>query len=99
VALAVCTEASGCAAETVRITVDKLAFAPAQISAHVGYTIEWVSTDFLAHTATARNKEWDVVLPPHTSGRITLKNAGSIEYYCRYHPNMIGHISVAAGSD
>ena len=94
--LAVCTGASAGAADTVRVTVDKLAFAPAQISAHVGDTIEWVSTDFLAHTATARNKEWDVVLQPNGSGRVTVKSAGSIEYYCRFHPNMVGRISVSA---
>ena len=43
------------AAKTIRITVAQLAFAPAQVSAHVGDTIEWVSTDFFAHTATARD--------------------------------------------
>ncbi|HZA00879.1 MAG TPA: cupredoxin domain-containing protein [Hyphomicrobiaceae bacterium] len=95
-ALTAGTGASSCAAEAVRVTVDKLTFAPAQISAHVGDTIEWVSTDFLAHTATARNKEWDVVLQPNGSGRVTVKSAGSIEYYCRFHPNMVGRISVSA---
>jgi plastocyanin len=94
-ALAVCTGAQVGAAETVRVTVDKLTFAPGQISAHVGDTIEWVSTDFLAHTATSRNKEWDVILQPNGSGRITVKSGGSIEYFCRFHPNMVGQISVA----
>ena len=28
-------------------------------------------------------------------GGVTLKSAGPIEYYCRFHPNMIGHISAA----
>jgi hypothetical protein len=31
-------------------------YRPAAISAHVGDTIEWTNTDFLAHTATARDK-------------------------------------------
>ena len=47
-------------AETIRITVDKLAFSPAQISARVGDTIEWTNTDFVTHTATARTLDWDV---------------------------------------
>ena len=34
------------AAETIRITIDKLAFSPMKISAHVGDTIEWVSNGF-----------------------------------------------------
>jgi plastocyanin len=83
------------AAETIRVNVDKLAFTPAEISARVGDTIEWVNTDFLAHTATARSKEWDVMIAPNKTGRVTLKRAGNIDYYCRFHPNMSGRISVA----
>jgi plastocyanin len=44
------------ASETIRVSIDKLKFDPAQVSAHVGDTIEWVSSDIVAHTATARNK-------------------------------------------
>jgi plastocyanin len=84
------------AAETIRIDVEKMAFKPAQVSAHVGDTIEWVSTDFLFHTATARDGQWDVSIPAKGTGRVTLKQAGNIEYYCRVHPNMVGHVSVAA---
>ena len=84
------------AAETIRISVDKLAFAPAQVSAHVGDTIEWTNKDFIAHTATARDKEWDVALPVKGGGSVTLKSAGEVEYYCRFHPNMKGRISVSA---
>src|SRR5260370_32343747 len=68
--------ASGVTAERIRVNVDKLTFTPAQVSAHVGDTIEWVSADFVAHTATARNKEWDVAIPAERSGRITLKHTG-----------------------
>ena len=46
------------AAETIRVMIDKLKFAAAQVSAHVGETIEWVSSDFVAHTARTRNKDW-----------------------------------------
>jgi plastocyanin len=88
--------AAAARAETIRVTVDNLAFTPAQVSARVGDTIEWVSTDFIAHTATARSNEWDVIIPAEGVGRVTLKRAGEIAYYCRYHPNMTGSISVAA---
>jgi plastocyanin len=82
------------AAETIRITIDELNFAPAQVSAHVGDTIEWVSSDFVAHTATARNKDWDVAIPPRGTGLVMLQHAGNVGYFCRYHPNMTGRISV-----
>ena len=83
--------------ETIRIAIDKLAYTPAQVSAHVGDTIEWVSGDFIAHTATARDKQWDVAIPAHGSARVTLQRAGDIDYFCRFHPNMTGRISVGPG--
>jgi plastocyanin len=54
-----------------------------------------VNGDFLAHTATSRSKEWDVMIQPNKTGRITVKRGGGIDYYCRFHPNMAGRISVA----
>jgi len=85
----------GALAETIRVEVKSLAFAPAAITAHVGDTIEWVNDDFVAHSATARNGDWDVMLPPHQTYRTFVKKPGKIEYYCRYHPNMKGEVTIA----
>jgi plastocyanin len=82
------------AAETIRVAVAQLSFTPAQVSAHVGDTIEWVSTDFIAHTTTARSKEWDITIPPKGTGSVVLKSVGAIDYYCRFHPNMKGRVIV-----
>lgn len=92
---AVAAFASAASAETIRIEMENLGYKPSAVSAHVGDTIEWTNTDFLAHTATSRDKKWDVMLYPKKVGRIVLKQAGDIEYYCRFHPNMIGRISVS----
>jgi plastocyanin len=92
--LGIFARVSGGTAETIRVGVDKLAFTPAQVSAHVGDTIEWVNADFVAHTATGRGKEWDVVLPVKGKGHVSLQKAGTIDYFCRFHPNMVGRISV-----
>ena len=81
-------------AETIKIEVKTLAFSPAKVTAHVGDTIEWANADFIAHTATARNQEWDVALPPNKTARLTLKKPGTVEYFCRFHPNMTGTVSV-----
>lgn len=81
-------------AATIRVAVDMVAYAPARISAHVGDTIEWMNSDFVAHTATGRNKEWDVLILPNKSAHITATRPGEIDYYCRFHPNMVGHVSV-----
>jgi len=86
---------SSSAAETIRVNVANMAFTPGEVSAHVGDTIEWVSTDFVMHTATARDKQWDITIPPKGTGSVVLKQAGTIDYYCRFHPNMKGRITVA----
>jgi len=41
-------------AETITVTIDKVAYGPVSVSAHVGDTIAWVNKDIVAHTATAR---------------------------------------------
>src|SRR5262249_31782677 len=85
---------SAVAAE-IQIKMAQVAYAPAQVSAHVGDTIEWVNDDIVVHTATARNGGWDVMVAPNAKGSIVLKSPGTIEYYCRLHPNMVGSISVS----
>jgi plastocyanin len=75
-------------AATIQITMENLVISPAEVTAKVGDTIEWVNKDVLAHTATARNGAFDVMLPPNKTIGLTLKNAGSVDYYCRFHPNM-----------
>jgi plastocyanin len=92
-AMLFCTPAV--AADTIRIAIDNLKFTPAQVSAHVGDTIEWVNSDFIAHTATARNKDWDVAIPAKGDVTLVLTHAGDVDYFCRFHPNMTGKISVA----
>src|SRR4051812_19940927 len=82
-------------AETVQIVMDKMAFAPAETRASVGDTIEWVNNDILAHTATARNGDWEMAITAKKTVSVVLKKAGPLDYYCRYHPNMTGRIVVA----
>ncbi|MGY3037864.1 plastocyanin [Bradyrhizobium sp. USDA 4354] len=81
-------------AATIEITMEDLVISPAEISAKVGDTIQWVNKDVFAHTATARNGDFDVSLPPTTSATSVLKKAGTVEYYCRYHPNMKAMLKV-----
>jgi plastocyanin len=82
-------------AAVIQIKMANVAYGPAQVSARVGDTIEWTNDDIVAHTATARNGAWDVMIQPKGKGSITLKSPGTIEYYCRLHPNMLGSITVS----
>ena len=82
-------------AATIQITMENLVISPAEASAKVGDTIEWGNKDILAHTATARNGDWDVTMPPKKTVTLVLKKAGTVEYYCRFHPNMKATLVVA----
>jgi plastocyanin len=75
-------------AATIQITMENLVISPAEVSAKVGDTIEWVNKDIFVHTATARNGDWDVTMPPKATGTLVLKKPGTVDYYCRFHPNM-----------
>ncbi len=88
------TDAVSAQAETIQVIIDKLVFSPAIVEAKTGDTIEWVNKDILAHTATVKGG-WDVVIPAGKSASLVLQKAQSVEYYCRFHPNMKGQIIVA----
>ena len=81
-------------AATIQITMENLVISPAEASAKVGDTIEWINKDIFAPTATARNGDWDVTMPPKKTVTLVLKKAGTIEYYCRFHPNMKATLAV-----
>jgi plastocyanin len=82
-------------AATIQITMDNLVISPAGATAKVGDTVELINKDIFAHTATARNGDFDVAMPPKKTVTLVLKTAGAIEYYCRFHPNMKATLTVA----
>jgi plastocyanin len=82
-------------AATIQISMENLVISPAEATAKVGDTIEWINKDVLAHTATARNGDWDVTIPPKKTISLVLKKAGAVDYYCRFHPNMKATLAVA----
>lgn len=81
-------------AATIQIVMENLVISPAEVSAKAGDTIEWVNKDVFAHTATAKNGDFDVTLQPEKSAAFVLKKAGAVDYYCRYHPNMKATLKV-----
>jgi len=82
-------------AATIEITMENLEVSPKDASAKVGDTLELINKDVLAHTATARNGDFDVMMPPKKTVTYVLKKAGAVEYYCRFHPNMKAVLNVA----
>ena len=87
-ALICCTITTPVRAATIQIVMENLEIKPAEASARAGDTIEWINKDVFVHTATARNGDFDVTLPPNQTVSFLLKKAGAVGYYCRFHPNM-----------
>jgi plastocyanin len=81
-----------------QVTIAKLVYGPAEITMHVGDTVTWVNNDPIAHTATAKadapGGPWEVLIPPGKSATMQMMTAGTIGYYCRFHPNMKARLIV-----
>jgi plastocyanin len=77
------------------VSIQQMAFGPTPTGLRVGDTIEWVNNDIFVHSATARDKSFDVELKPKARVRTKLKRAGTAAFYCRYHPGMTGRLVVA----
>jgi plastocyanin len=82
-------------AATIQIVMENLVISPAETSVKAGDTIEWINKDVFAHTATARNGDFDVTMPPKKTVTSVVNKAGAFEYYCRFHPNMKAKLTVA----
>ena len=77
------------------IVMDKMKFGSVPANIHRGDTILWINRDILRHTATAKDKSFDVDLPPKTQKRVTVRAFGAIPFTCKYHPGMRGVLKVA----
>jgi plastocyanin len=83
-------------ARTHTIVMEKMRFGPSPAGLRVGDTLIWVNRDLFRHTATARDRSFDVDLAPGASGRTVLRAAGRVPYICRFHPGMTGQLTVSA---
>lgn len=80
-------------AKTIHVTIEKLSFSPQTIKANVGDVIEWNNKDPMQHSATVKGG-WDILLPPGKVTKQMLDSAQTVNYYCRFHPDMVGQLTV-----
>ncbi len=80
---------------TVHVTIENLAFLPVKVEVRVGETIEWSNKDVVGHTATVKGG-WEVLIPPGTVATHIATAEDTVDYFCRFHPNMKGQITVKA---
>lgn len=77
-----------------RIVIDKMKFGAVPPGVRVGDTIMWINKDLFRHSATARDGSFNVDLPAGKSGRIVVRRAGVVAFYCVYHPGMTATLKV-----
>ena len=61
----------------------------------VGDTIEWTNKDLVPHTATANDGSFDSsAIQPGKKWRFRVQREGEVSYLCRFHPTMLGKVTV-----
>lgn len=85
------------AADTATITMAaqgaSFAFAPANVTVHVGTNVIWQNTSTVPHTVVGPGFDSAVLMPGHSFTH-TFTQTGTFAYTCTIHPGMSGAISV-----
>ena len=82
------------------VVIKQMDFAPPQMSVQAGDTVEWKNEDIFSHTVTADDGSFDSgLIDPGHSWRMTFKNAQTLGYHCRPHPNMKATLVVQGASE
>ncbi len=80
------------------VTISNFAFSPTPLTVAVGTTVTWRNSDNAAHTATADNSsafQFDTGgISPGATSAITFTQAGTFEYFCKFHTTMKGKVVV-----
>ncbi len=69
------------------VTLRDMAFGAPTATLTVGDVLTFSNSDSFRHTATVAD-QFDLDLKPGQSGDVLLKQAGTFEVICRYHPTM-----------
>jgi plastocyanin len=77
------------------VVIDEMTFGPLPAELHPGDTITWQNDDIFRHSATARDDSFDVDLPSKSSVEMVVGEAGTVEFFCKFHPGMKGTLEIA----
>ena len=77
------------------ITIDNFTFSPKELTVAVGTTVKWVNHDDIPHLVAEKNKTFrSKALDTDDSYSFTFANAGTFDYFCGLHPQMVGKVIV-----
>jgi plastocyanin len=76
-------------------TMKNFVIEPAVLTVSLGDTVVWTNTDFVPHSATAKDGSWDSKqIDANASFRYVATVSGRHDYYCVFHPNMTATLVV-----
>lgn len=78
------------------VVMQNTAFDPKTVTAAVGSSVKWTNKDSVQHTATSKQQGVFDSGDMKQAGTFSFKfsQAGTFDYFCKYHPNMTGTITV-----
>ncbi|MDG1530250.1 MAG: cupredoxin domain-containing protein [Paracoccaceae bacterium] len=77
------------------VEIKSFAFQPADIKVKVGDTITFTNADRAPHTATSKSGTWGTKrLNRRKSETMTVTKDFAGEYFCKFHPNMKGSMTI-----
>jgi plastocyanin len=88
--------AGGEAVKGTSVRIVDCMFAPQVLQVDPGEEVTFSNKDIFPHTATG--SDWGtLVLDRGDSATVTFDEAGTFDYYCKFHPGMVGTIIVGDG--
>lgn len=76
------------------VVISQMRFGSEPADLKVGDVLRWENRDLFRHSATARDKSFDVDLPADASRTMVRRKAGAFAFSCKYHPGMTGTLTV-----
>jgi len=86
----------GCASgssNTTEVRITDSGFTPADVSIKVGQMMTWANDGTTLHTVTWGDGDSGGIAQGDTYSH-TFEQAGTYDYYCRYHPSAKGRVTV-----
>jgi plastocyanin len=77
------------------VTIENIAFSPANITVAAGTTVTWTNKDPVTHTVTSDTGIFDSGnLSPGSNFSHTFNDKGTFAYHCKIHTSMHGTVTV-----
>jgi plastocyanin len=77
------------------VAIDNFTFTAKELTVAVGTTVKWVNHDDIPHNVVDKNKAFrSKVLETDGAFSFTFASAGTFDYFCGLHPQMVGKIIV-----